>query len=854
MPVLRSIRERFVGETPLKGLRVAVSLHVTAETANLVRALRAGGAEVGVCAANPLSTQDEVAAALVSEHGASVYARRGEDLDAYIAHVRTLAAWAPQITLDDGADLLTVLSAAPEGLPAGFLGGTEETTTGLVRLRGLEEQGGLACPVIAVNEARTERLFNDHYGTGQSTWDGILRATNLLLAGRTVVILGYGFTGKGVALRARGAGAQVIVCEVDPMRALEARMEGFEVMRALDAAARGEIFVTVTGAPGVLGAAHFAVMKDGAVLANAGHFDVEIDLGALRKAAKGGVREVLPLVTQYELAADRRLNLLAEGRVVNLAAGQGHPAAVMDMSFANQALAAEHLAAGAGKLGPGVHPVPEEIDREVARLKLDSLGVEIDSLTKAQRDYLRSWSLGCAAVEPTRAEEKLRAAGIGDAAVATFARQLARLRAGEQGTLAESDIEPVESLPDADELPQPAAQDAARALSHTVVIKLNGGLGTSMGMTGPKSLLEVKDGMTFLDIVARQVIDLRERAGVGLPLVLMNSFATSDASTMALATHPGLAQDVENEFIQNRVPKLSADTLEPVAWPADPDLEWAPPGHGDLYVSLVTSGMLATLLHHGYHYAFVSNADNLGATLDERILSWFAESGAPFAMEVADRTAADRKGGHLARRRDDGHLVLREIAQTPEADLGFFQDTTRHRFFNTNSLWLDLRALDETMRAGTLDLPLIVNRKTVDPKDPSSPPVIQMETAMGAAIGVLDGAAALRVPRTRFAPVKTTDDLLALRSDAYVIADGGRVQLDPSRSGTPPDVVLDPSYFKLVHDFEARFADGPPSLIRCDRLEVRGDVSFGAGVTVRGTVLVDAADTSTVAPGTLLQG
>jgi adenosylhomocysteinase len=391
MPVLRSIRERFASERPLEGLRVAACLHVTAETANLVRALREGGADVGLCAANPLSTQDDVAAALAVHHGAVVRARRGEDLDAYAGHVAALVSTSPQITLDDGADLLTVMHAAGK-LPPDMLGGTEETTTGLVRLRALESEGRLACPVLAVNEARTERLFNDHYGTGQSTVDGILRATNLLLAGRTVVVLGYGVTGKGVALRVRGAGAQVIVCEVDPLHALEARMEGFEVMPSLEAAARGEVFVTVTGSRDVLSTPHFARMKDGAVLANAGHFDVEIDLVALRKAATGGVREVLPLVEQFELADGRKLNLLASGRVVNLAAGQGHPAAVMDMSFANQALAAEHLVRSADALGPGVHPVPDAIDREVARLKLDALGVEIDTLTKAQRDYLHSWT------------------------------------------------------------------------------------------------------------------------------------------------------------------------------------------------------------------------------------------------------------------------------------------------------------------------------------------------------------------------------------------------------------------------------------------------------------------------------
>jgi adenosylhomocysteinase len=397
MPVLRSIRERFAATRPLDGVTVAACLHVTAETANLVRTLLTGGARVLICAANPLSTQDDVAAALAAEDGASVHARRGEDMDAYVGHVRTLVQAEPHVTLDDGADLLTVLHARPAGLPAGFLGGTEETTTGLVRLRSLEQAGDLKCPVLAVNEAKTERLFNDHYGTGQSTLDGILRATNLLMAGRTVVILGYGVTGKGVALRARGAGAQVIVCEVDPMHALEARMEGFQVMPALEAAARGEIFITVTGAPGILTTEHFAAMNDGAVLANAGHFDVEIDLPALDAIATGGVRGVLPLVTQYEIAATadrpaRKLNLLADGRVVNLAAGQGHPAAVMDMSFATQALATEHLVRSGPAAAPGVQPVPDTIDREVAALKLHSLGVRIDRLSTEQEQYLHHWA------------------------------------------------------------------------------------------------------------------------------------------------------------------------------------------------------------------------------------------------------------------------------------------------------------------------------------------------------------------------------------------------------------------------------------------------------------------------------
>jgi len=387
MPVLRSIRERFAAEQPLGGVVVAACLHVTAETANLVRALVAGGAEVALCAANPLSTQDEVAAALVAT-GAAVHARRGEDSDTYVAHVAAVAATGPQVTLDDGADLITFLHSA--GRTDGLLGGAEETTAGLLRVRALDEDGALRCPVIAVNEARAERVFNDHYGTGQSTLDGILRATNILFAGQTVVVFGYGWTGRGVCLRARGAGAQVVVCEIDPLRALEARMEGFEVMPALEAAARGDVFITVTGSRDVLRAEHLELMKDGAILANAGHFDVEISIADLRKLA-GDPVEVLPLVEQYTIG-DRKLNLLASGRVVNLAAGRGHPSAVMDMSFALQALTVEHLVGRGAELPHTVMPVPEAVDREVARLKLASLGVQIDTPTTAQASYRDAWS------------------------------------------------------------------------------------------------------------------------------------------------------------------------------------------------------------------------------------------------------------------------------------------------------------------------------------------------------------------------------------------------------------------------------------------------------------------------------
>jgi len=379
MPVLHSIRERFAKERPLDGLRVAACLHVTAETANLVRALEAGGAEVELAASNPLSTQDDVAEVL------GVAARRGDDPS---AGIKAAAESKPQAAIDDGGDLIVALHET--GIPAGFVGATEETTIGLVRLRALDGEGKLACPVLALNEAATERAFNDRYGTGQSTLDGILRATNVLLAGRTVVVFGYGYTGRGIALRARGAGAWVVVCEVDPLRALEARMEGYEVLQALDAAEFGDIFITVTGNRGVLRREHFERMKDGAVIANAGHFDVEVDIGALREAATGPPEDVLPLVQRYELS-DRKLYLLAGGRVVNLAAAQGHPAEVMDISFALQALAVEWLATRKEALEPAVAPVPDEIDREVARLKLESLGVAIDELTAEQRAYLSSW-------------------------------------------------------------------------------------------------------------------------------------------------------------------------------------------------------------------------------------------------------------------------------------------------------------------------------------------------------------------------------------------------------------------------------------------------------------------------------
>ncbi len=448
---------------------------------------------------------------------------------------------------------------------------------------------------------------------------------------------------------------------------------------------------------------------------------------------------------------------------------------------------------------------------------------------------------------------KMRADGVGDAAVASFCHYYERLERGETGMLPEDAIEPVQDLPDLAGLPEPD-DDARAALDRAIVLKLNGGLGTSMGMTRAKSLIEAKDGQSFLDITVRQVLGLRERFGVRLPLVLMDSFATRADTLAALARHPELRSELAPDFVQNKVPKLLADGLGPASWPADPALEWAPPGHGDLYTALVTSGMLDALDEHGLRYAFVSNSDNLGAVLEPAILGWIAREQAPFVMEVTDRTEADRKGGHLARLRDGGRLVLRETAQTPAEDLDALQDIGRHRFVNTNNLWVDLRALRALLedREGVLGLEMIVNRKTVDPADKSSPAVIQLETAMGAAVGVFDGARALRVPRRRFAPVKTTDDLLVLRSDAYVLEDDGRVQPAPGRGDEPPVVDLDDEYFKLLRDFEARFPAGAPSLVGCARLAVHGDVTFGAGVVVRGSVAVEGP--ARVEDGTILEG
>jgi adenosylhomocysteinase len=393
MGVLVLIRERFEKERPLEGIRIGACMHVTTETANLVDALKAGGAEVAVCASNPLSTQDDVAAAICDQSGIDVYAIKGEDNETYYRHINAVLDHRPQVTMDDGADLVSLLHRERQDQLQEVIGGTEETTTGIIRLRAMANDGKLMYPIVSVNDADTKHLFDNRFGTGQSTIDAIMRATNLLLAGRTVVVCGFGMCGRGVASRARGMGAKVVVTEVDPIRALEAAMEGYGVMPLRDAARIGDLFVTVTGDRGVIGREHMEVMRDGAVMANAGHFDVEIDKPALEGLASGK-RRIREFVDEYRLADGRRLHLLAEGRLVNLAAAEGHPAAVMDMSFANQALSVEWVVKNRGSLSPGVYPVPAEIDGEVATLKLRAMRIEIDELTAEQQEYLRSWEQG----------------------------------------------------------------------------------------------------------------------------------------------------------------------------------------------------------------------------------------------------------------------------------------------------------------------------------------------------------------------------------------------------------------------------------------------------------------------------
>ena len=431
---------------------------------------------------------------------------------------------------------------------------------------------------------------------------------------------------------------------------------------------------------------------------------------------------------------------------------------------------------------------------------------------------------------------KAEAGGVCGAELAALRRRLRQLSEPRAGLLPGEALEPIAELPRLEELPEPPPGQARDVLGQLAVIKLNGGLGTSMGLSGPKSLLEIKPGKTFLDVAVTQVLALRERHGARLPLVLMNSAATRGPSLEALARYDGLrVPGMPLDFLQGREPKIRADDWQPVQWPADPELEWCPPGHGDIYPALAASGTLEALLGAGLRYAFVSNSDNLGAVADVRIAAWLAAEQVPFALEAVRGTPADRKGGHLARYQ--GRVVLRETAQVPDGDTSF-TDVERWRWYNTNNIWIDLRALAELQAADPAAplLPLIANRKTVDPRDPGSTPVIQLESAMGAAIGSIPGARAVAVPRSRFAPVKTTDDLLVVRSDAYELTSDG--QMRPAFDGQGPVVTLDKEFYRLLSGFEKRFPAGAPSLRRCRRLEVEGDVTFGAGAVVIGDVRV----------------
>ena len=446
---------------------------------------------------------------------------------------------------------------------------------------------------------------------------------------------------------------------------------------------------------------------------------------------------------------------------------------------------------------------------------------------------------------------RMQAEGLPPVFIDTFAYYYELLLKGETGLIPEGDIRPVESLPDAEKLPDSLLAVGEAARKKTAVIKLNGGLGTSMGLENAKSLLPIKGDLTFLDIIARQSIQ------TGAPLILMNSFATESDSIELLEKYDDLPNDLPLSFVQHKEPKVLQADLSPAEWPPDPQLEWCPPGHGDIYAALVTSGTLAALLDAGYEYVFVANADNLGAVLDGRILGYFAQNNFPFMMEVADRTEMDKKGGHLAQR-PDGQLILRESAQCPDDDMAAFQDIARHKYFNTNNLWINLPALQRVLdeQDNMLHLPMIRNSKTVDPRDPESPAVYQLETAMGSAIAVFEGAAALRVPRSRFAPVKKTDDLLAVRSDAYLLTDDAHVIPHPARPVDSLTVELDAAHYKFVSDLDARFPDGPPSLLECEKLSIEGDFVFGADVVCRGVVeLVNEGETAVPIPdGAVLSG
>ncbi len=436
----------------------------------------------------------------------------------------------------------------------------------------------------------------------------------------------------------------------------------------------------------------------------------------------------------------------------------------------------------------------------------------------------------------TASEQKMRAAGQPEEAIWSFASAYRRLVEGDAGLISSDELEPARDVPALEQL---SAPEESGLLDEFAMIKLNGGLATTMGLERPKSLVEARDGRSFLEIIIGQTLALRDKHGIRLPLVLMDSEATREATRESLSEHPELAVDgLAPDFVQSMIPKLEAESLTPVSWPSAPALEWCPPGHGDVYGALRRSGMLDALLERGFRYAMISNADNLGSTLDPRIAGHLAGEEIPFLMEVVEGTEADRKGGHIARRRADGQLVLRETAQTPPEDEESFRDFRRWRYYNTNSVWIDLRVLAKTLdeHDGVLELPLIINRKTVDPRDSDSPPVIQLESAMGAAIESFRGARLLCVPRTRFAPVKTTDDLLVLRSDAYDVSEDLLVEPVPERHGKLPYVELDKRYYQLLDRFEARFPDGPPSLREAERLVVHGDITFGRGVVIRGAV------------------
>ena len=444
----------------------------------------------------------------------------------------------------------------------------------------------------------------------------------------------------------------------------------------------------------------------------------------------------------------------------------------------------------------------------------------------------------------------MREAGQPEEAIRAFASAYRRLESGDSAMLPSAELEPAGDVPTLDELPEVDGD----ALGQVAVVKLNGGLATSMGLRSPKSLIEARAGRSFLDIIIGNTLALRRRYSVRLPLVLMNSQATRAETLDALESHPDLDTGLPVHFLQSMEPKLDAESLAPVSWPPDPSLEWCPPGHGDVYGSLRSSGMLDALIEHGFRFAMISNADNLGAMVDARIAGHLESEEIPFLMEVVEGTEADRKGGHIARRRADGQLVLRETAQTPPEDEDSFRDFRRWRYYNTNSLWVDLRVLKDTLDRsdGVLELPLIINRKTVDPRDSSSTPVIQLESAMGAAIGSFTGAQLLCVPRTRFVPVKTTDDLLVLRSDVYTLSDEFVIAPLPERADNLPYVELDSHFYKLLDDFEQRFPAGAPSLRDADRLVVHGDVTFGEGVRVRGAVELDVDEPTRIDAGTTL--